>query len=260
MSSPITSNGAAPADWAVLLEGVSVCYRLQSEKTSFKEHAIRWLKGSLAISEFWALQGVALEIKRGEVFGIIGRNGAGKSTLLKVLSRVLRPTKGRVRVAGRVAPLLELGAGFDPELTGRENVFFNGSILGHSQGEIAERLDRIIEFAGLGDFIDRPLRSYSTGMVVRLGFAVATAVRPEVLIVDEVLGVGDAEFQAKSSQRINDFHKSGTTIIMVTHELSSVSRLCQRAAWLSGGQVQAVGPAGEIVGRYQDSVAAGAAR
>lgn len=259
MSSPITSNGAGSGGRAVWVEKVSVRYRLPLEPIrSFKEHAIRWLKGGLGTRDFWALKDADLEIKSGEFFGVVGPNGAGKSTLLKVLSRVLRPTSGRVRVWGRVAPLLELGAGFDMELTGRENVFFNGTILGYSRGEIAERFEAIVDFAGVREFIDKPLRNYSTGMVIRLGFAVATAVQPEILILDEVLAVGDAEFQVKSAQRIDEFHKNGATIILVTHDLSAVRRMCRRAAWLSGGQVRAVGPAEEVARRYQGEAEAAA--
>ena len=181
---------------------------------------------------------------------IIGPNGAGKSTLLKVIARVLRPTRGRVRLMGRVAPLLELGAGFDNELTGRENVYLNAAILGRSKADIDANLDRIIAFAGLDGFIDAPLRTYSSGMVARLGFAVATDVRPDVLIVDEILGVGDAEFQEKSYQRIQEFKAQGTTILLVTHSLNHIQDMCSRAMWLNRGKMMRLGAPQEVVTRY----------
>jgi len=253
------SELAAPAPAAPLigeplirLDNVSVLYRVPRERIhSFKEYAIRWLRRQVAYNEFWALKDVSLEVRRGEVFGIIGPNGAGKSTLLKVVARVLRPTTGRVRVRGRVAPLLELGAGFDMELTGRENVFLNGAVLGYSRRDIAERFDRIVDFAGVREFIDAPLRTYSSGMVVRLGFAVATDVQPEVLIVDEVLGVGDAEFQRKSSARIEAFREANTTILMVSHSLEAVTQMCKRAAWIEHGVIRSIGPAPDVVADYQ---------
>ena len=236
----------------IQLENVSVRYRVPKERIpSFKEYVIRWLRRQVAYNDFWALKGVGLTVYPGEAFGIIGPNGAGKTTLLKVVARVLRPTTGRVRVHGRVAPLLELGAGFDMELTGRENVYLNGAILGYSERGIAERFDRIVDYAGVREFVDAPLRTYSTGMVVRLGFAVATDVQPEVLIVDEVLAVGDADFQKKSAARIESFRAAGTTILMVSHSLGTVAQMCARAAWIEHGVVRAIGPATEVVARYQ---------
>ena len=191
-----------------------------------------------------------MQIQRGEVFGIIGPNGAGKSTLLKVVSRVLRPTSGHLHVRGRISPLLELGAGFDPELTGRENVYLNGAILGYSTTEIDECFDEIIEFAGLPEFIDAPVRTYSSGMYARLGFSVATMKRPEILIVDEILGVGDAEFQTKSYERIQRFQGEGTTILLVSHSLERVKELCARAIWLDHGKIIAQGSAEQVVDQY----------
>jgi ABC-type polysaccharide/polyol phosphate transport system ATPase subunit len=249
---PTATPAAAPV---IQLEDVSVRYRVPREKIpSFKEYAIRWLRRQVEYNEFWALKDVGLEVQRGEVFGIVGANGAGKSTLLKVVARVLRPTTGRVRVRGRVAPLLELGAGFDMELTGRENVFLNGAILGYSRRDIAQRFDRIVDFAGVREFVDAPLRTYSTGMVVRLGFAVATDVRPEVLIVDEVLAVGDADFQRKSAARIEEFRTAGTTILMVSHNMAAVTEMCSRAAWLEHGLIRATGSARDVVADYQRQV------
>ena len=235
----------------ILLEDVGVRYRLPSEKIpTLKEYVIRALRGQIRHQTFWALQNINLAVYPGEVFGIIGPNGAGKSTLLKVVSRVLRPTRGRVRVVGKVAPLLELGAGFDFELTGRENIFLNGAILGYSKREMEKRVDRIVEFAGLQDFIDAPLRTYSSGMVARLGFAVATDERPEILIVDEILSVGDTEFQTRSFERIQSFQAQGTTILLVTHDIGRVETMCQRAIFLSHGQIVAYGSSAQVVDRY----------
>jgi ABC-2 type transport system ATP-binding protein len=242
----------------ISVEGVSVRYRLPKERIpSLKEYVIRRLRRQVSYQDFWALNGVSLEVRRGEVFGIIGPNGAGKSTLLKVVARVLKPTTGRVRVRGRVAPLLELGAGFDSELTGRENVFLNAAILGFSRRQTHERFDDIVDFAGVREFIDMPLRTYSSGMVVRLGFAVATDVQPEVLIIDEVLAVGDAEFQKKSAARIAQFRASGATMLMVSHSLAAVRDMCARAAWLEHGRLRAIGPADEVVRQYETNAGIG---
>ena len=245
------SHAVISSQAAIVVDDVAVRYRVPKERIpSFKEYAIRWVKGEIGYHEFWALDSITLDIRCGEVFGIIGPNGAGKSTLLKVVARVLRPTRGRVRVFGRIAPLLELGAGFDYELTGRENIYLNGAILGYRRKDIEARFERIIDFAGLHEFIDAPLRTYSTGMVARLGFAVATDVRPEILIVDEILGVGDAEFQTKSFERIQSFQGAGTTILLVSHDLSKVKEMCARAVWLDHGKIVALGSASGVVNQY----------
>jgi ABC-2 type transport system ATP-binding protein/lipopolysaccharide transport system ATP-binding protein len=237
----------------IRVEGVSVRYRVPHERIStFKEYAIRALQRRVTYDEFFALHDVSLDVKASEVFGVIGRNGAGKSTLLRVISRVMRPTNGRVWRQGRVAPLLELGGGFHPELTGRENIFLNGALLGHSRTEMARRFDEIVEFAELSEFIDTPLRSYSSGMSARLGFAVATSVQPDVLIVDEVLSVGDERFQQKRSARIDRFRSDGATILLVSHNATLVQSLCDRAVWLDKGRVKVVGPAAEVVSSYQN--------
>ncbi|MBI3997412.1 MAG: ABC transporter ATP-binding protein [Armatimonadetes bacterium] len=251
-----TSIGSAPV---IRVEEVSVRYRVPHERiTSFKEYAIRRMRGPrLEYHDLWALREVSLEVAAGEVAGIVGRNGAGKSTLLKVVSRVVRPTRGHVRVTGRVAPLLELGAGFHPELTGRENIFLNGSLLGRSQREIRNRLDEIVAFAELGEVIDAPLRTYSSGMVARLGFAVATAWQPEILILDEVLAVGDEAFQRKCRLRMADFSANGTTILLVSHNAATVREICQRAVWLDHGVIQAIGAAAEVTEAYRRAAAAG---
>jgi len=239
---------------AIRLEDVSVRYRVPQERYgTMKEYIIRLLQRRVNHREFWALRGINVMVCRGEVFGIIGRNGAGKSTLLKVVSRVLRPTRGRVWVKGRVAPLLELGAGFHPELTGRENVFLNGTLLGHPQGGIKQRYTQIEEFADIGSFIEAPLRTYSTGMVARLGFAVATAWEPDILVLDEVLAVGDEAFQQKCYTRINSFREQGSTVLLVSHNAELVRSMCQRAAWIEQGNVQAIGPPDEVVDMYRAS-------
>lgn len=218
---------------------------------TFKEYAIRRLQQRVRFKEFYALNHINLDVRPGEVFGIIGRNGAGKSTLLKVVSRVLFPTGGRVYVRGRVSPLLELGAGFHPELTGRENVFLNGTLLGHSIRDLEAHMEAILEFAELGGFIDAPLRTYSSGMVARLGFAVATAWRPEILLVDEVLAVGDEAFKGKCQARIEAFRAGGTTTLLVTHEMRTIESLCTRAAWLDRGKIVSLGAASRVVQDYR---------
>jgi ABC-type polysaccharide/polyol phosphate transport system ATPase subunit len=240
---------------AISIENVSVRYRVPREQIrSFKHVAIRWLKRQLVYESFWALRNVSFDVAPGEIFGVIGPNGAGKSTLLKLVARVLRPTEGRVRVFGHVAPLLDSAAGFDPELTGRENVYVYSAVLGYRRAETAARFDSIVEFAGLEQFIDAPIRTYSSGMLARLAFSVATAVTPDVLIVDEVLSVGDAEFQIRSSERIERFQRSGGTILMVSHDLEGVERLCTRAAWLEHGSLKALGPSAEVVAAYTSAV------
>ena len=242
----------ATPEAVIRLEDVSLRYRRPSEVIgSVKDYTIRRVKGQIAFTDFWALRNVTLEVRRGETLGIIGPNGAGKSTLLKLVARVLRPTSGRVRVRGRVAPLLELGAGFDHELTGRENVFLNGTILGYALEDIAARFDRIVDFAGVREFIDMPLRTYSTGMVARLGFAVATDARPEILLVDEILSVGDAEFQRKSAERMERLRKEGDAVLLVSHNLDSIRENCHRAVWLEHGRVREVGPAEAVVARCE---------
>ncbi len=236
-----------------LLQDVSVRYRAPEERIgTLKEYAIRQLQRQVRLKEFWALRNVNLEIRHGEIFGIIGRNGAGKSTLLKVISRVLVPTHGRVWIKGKVAPLLELGAGFHPELTGRENIFLNGTLLGHARREVEAHLGEIIEFAELGAFIEAPLRTYSSGMVGRLGFAVATSWQPEILILDEVMSVGDEAFRRKCQSRMQDFRNQGTTTLLVTHDMITLEALCSRAAWLEQGEIRITGNVGDVIAAYRD--------
>lgn len=249
MNEATENNGAM-----INLEAVSVRYRVPEERFgTFKEYLIRRIQGKVRDRDFWALHEVDLNVNKGEVFGVIGRNGAGKSTMLKVVSRVLRPTKGRVKVVGHVAPLLELGAAFHHELTGRENIFLNAALLGHSQSEVEERFQEIVAFADIGGFIDAPLRTFSTGMVARLGFSVATAWEPDILVLDEVLAVGDEAFQAKCHERINSFRENGATVLLVSHNTHVVREICQRVAWIDQGAIQGIGVPEEIVERYRSS-------
>jgi ABC-2 type transport system ATP-binding protein/lipopolysaccharide transport system ATP-binding protein len=202
-------------------------------------------------NSFLALNKINLEVKQGEIFGILGRNGAGKSTLLKVVSKVLIPTEGRVWTKGYISPLLQLGAGFHSELTGRENIFLNATLLGHSQNEIKEKLDEIIDFAEIGQFIEAPLRTYSSGMQARLGFSVATAWKPDILILDEVLSVGDAAFQEKCFNRMASFRNSGATVLIVSHSVDQIRSHCQRALWLDRGEIKEIGDADQICNFYK---------
>jgi len=236
----------------IRLAGVAVRYRAPEERlATFKEYAIRHLQRRVRYKDFFALDGINLDVRRSEIFGIIGRNGAGKSTLLKVVSRVLAPTRGRVFLGGKVSPLLELGAGFHPELTGRENVMLNGTLLGHSLRELGARMDSIIDFAELGNFIEAPLRTYSSGMSARLGFAVASAWQPEILLVDEVLAVGDEAFRRKCQARMQSFRDAGSTILMVSHDMSAVELLCGRAAWLDRGRIRSMGAPAKVIADYR---------
>jgi ABC-type polysaccharide/polyol phosphate transport system ATPase subunit len=202
--------------------------------------------------EFRALHDVSFEVARGETLGIIGDNGAGKSTILKLLSGVTAPTSGQITINGRLSALIEVGSGFHPELTGRENVFLSGSILGMRRREFADKLDRIIEFAGVRAFIDTPVKRYSSGMYLRLGFSIAAHLEPDILLLDEVLAVGDAEFQAKCIERVNQLHRHGRTIVFISHDLAAVERLCSRVVFLSRGRVLANGPAREVIAMYQE--------
>lgn len=237
----------------IRLEMVCVRYRVPRDHfTTFKEYVIRLVQGKVKHDSFLALNDVSLSVGKGEVFGLIGHNGAGKSTLLKLIARVMRPSSGRVVVRGWVAPLLEIGAGFHPDLTGRENVYLNGAILGFPQQEIDGLFDDIVNFSELQDFIDAPLRTYSSGMMARLGFAVATAARPDVLIVDEILGVGDEAFQWKCNERIKWFCEEGTTIFMVSHNAALIETMCHRVAWLDHGRLMGVGGAVEMIKKYRD--------
>ena len=231
---------------------VSVRYRLPKERIrTVKEFAIKSLWRKVEYEEFWVLNDISFQIEPGEMLGIIGRNGAGKSTLLKLVARVMKPVKGQVMVNGKVTPLLELGAGFDFELTGQENIFLFGSILGVGRKEMREKLDKIAEFSELGDFLDSPLRTFSSGMITRLGFAVATAIDPDILLLDEILAVGDAGFQKKSLGVIQKFRNSGVTILFVSHDAEQIRSLCDRVIWLEGGAVRAWGETPVVLDQYE---------
>ena len=220
---------------------------------SIKEYIVQMLRGKIKYEEFWALKNVSFEVERGEVVGIIGHNGAGKSTLLKVISGILKPTGGELEVHGNVVPMLELGSGFDHDLTGRENIFLNGSILGYSEKYLKEKYEQIVEFSELGKFIDVPIRNYSSGMLMRLAFSIATVVQPEILIVDEILAVGDAAFQEKSKARMLELMSGGTTVLFVSHSLEQIREMCDRGIWLEHGQIKAIGATKEICDAYEAS-------
>jgi ABC-2 type transport system ATP-binding protein/lipopolysaccharide transport system ATP-binding protein len=240
---------------AIEVDRVSLCYRVPHDKVgSIKEYAIRRLKRNLAFTDFWALRDVSFDVAPGEVFGIVGRNGAGKTTLLKIIARVLRPTDGRVVVRGLTAPLLGLGAGFNDELSGSENIFLSGATLGFSFRDMQARFDRIVDFAGLDEFIDAPLRTYSTGMRARLGFAIATDVEPDVLLLDEIMSVGDEEFRRRCKTRIEAFRRAGATVVLVSHGLEMVSNLCDRALFLDRGATKAIGPTERIISDYTATI------
>ena len=224
--------------------------------TSVKEAALAILRGQQGYDEFWALQGVSFEVQQGEAIGLIGPNGSGKSTMLGLLARVLKPTRGTMSVRGRVCPLLELGTGFHPELSGRENVFLNSSLLGLTRRETQRRYDSIVDFAELGEFMDSPVKTYSTGMVIRLGFSVAVHMDPDVLLIDEVLGVGDEHFQHKSFGRLLEFKEEGRTMFVVSHNLQSVGILCERAIWLDRGRMVKDEGSDEVITKYKAAVEA----
>jgi ABC-2 type transport system ATP-binding protein len=236
----------------IRLDGISLCYRLAKQRIpSIKEYAIHFLRGSLSYEKLWALRDISLTLRQGETLGVVGRNGAGKSTLLKVISRVLKPTTGKAEIRGRLAPILELGTGFDYELTGLENVYLNALLLGRSRREIDAKVADIVEFSGLGDFIRAPIRNYSSGMQARLGFSIATAWIPDILILDEVLAVGDSSFTEKCQARIREFHAAGTTVLMVSHNPTAIKGNCTRCLWLDAGRLRADGATEEVLEMYQ---------
>jgi len=245
---------------AVRLENVSVRYRIPRERiASLKEYAIRRLKRRLMFDEFEALRDFGLEVQAGETVGVIGRNGAGKSTLFRLIARVLPPSAGRVVVAGRIAPLLELGLGLHGELTGRENVMLQGALLGFSRGEMRRRMSRIVEWAELEEFIDAPIRTYSSGMAARLAFAVASDVDPDILLVDEALSVGDERFQIKCHDRMEAFRQAGKTVLLVSHALDQVRDNCRRAIWVHEGRLVRDGDSASVAQAYHDWSVGGAA-
>jgi ABC-type polysaccharide/polyol phosphate transport system ATPase subunit len=257
MTFPIASDGlagpaAAADDDAVLLDLVSVRYRLALEAPlTIKETLLRRRRRRTV--EHLALDAVTLRVRRAETLGIIGRNGAGKTTLLNVMARIIPPSEGRLRIRGAVSPLIDLSGGFHPELTGRENVYLRGALLGVRRRDMQPRIDGIAEFAAIGQFFDAPLRTYSTGMLVRLAFAVATSVDAAILLVDEALAVGDAEFQQKCAARMQSLRAQGVTFVVVSHDVASLGRTCDRLLWLDGGRPRALGMPDDVVAQYAAS-------
>ncbi len=235
------------------VDRVSLKFRMYAERNdSIKSALIRGTRGKY--KDFWALRDVSLEVPAGSTLGLIGRNGSGKSSLLKCISRILSPDAGAITVTGRVATLLEVGSGFHPELSGRENVYLNGSILGMSRKEIAAKFEDIVDFSGVRDFIDQPVKNYSSGMYVRLGFSVAINVDPDVLIVDEVLAVGDAAFREKCRQKFVEFKKQGKTIVLVSHSMNNITEMCDSAVWLHDGRIRKMGDTRDVVDAYEAAV------
>lgn len=240
---------------SITAENIGLAYRIAKDMAgSMKEFAINLLKRQVRYESLWALDDVTFEVPKGEVFSIIGPNGAGKSSMLKVLAGVLPPTSGRVIVRGLVSPLIELGGGMNPEMTGRENIVLFGTLLGREPQVMRGRVDTIAEWAELTEFLDHPLRNYSTGMSSRLAFAIATDVKPEILLVDEVLSVGDERFRRKSTKRIEELMGAGTTVVLVSHNLSTVRKMSDRVMWLDRGRIKMIGAADEVVDAYEASV------
>lgn len=239
---------------AVKVNNVTMRFNMAGEKVdSLKEYLIKLLKRKLFFEEFFALTDVSFEIQKGDIFGIVGLNGSGKSTILKIISGILTASSGNVEVNGTIAPLIELGAGFDMDLTARENIFLNGSVLGHSKAYLESKFDEIVEFTELHQFIDVPMKNFSSGMIARFGFAIATVTEPEILIVDEILAVGDFLFQEKCEQRISNLMKNGTTIIIVSHSISQIERLCNKVVWLEKGKLKMIGDTNEVCEQYKHS-------
>lgn len=238
----------------IKVDHVSMKFNLSSEKfDSFKEYVIKSIKGQVSVEAFWALKDVSFQVYKGDSVGLIGLNGSGKSTMLKTIAGVLKPTKGTVTVSGSVAPLIELGAGFDMDLTARENVFLNGALLGYTREEMTRHYDDIVKFSELENFMNVPVKNFSSGMVSRLAFAIATIGIPDILIVDEVLSVGDFRFQEKCEKRIQAMMKEGTTILFVSHSIDQVQKICNKIVWLDHGVVKRFGDAEEICNEYRGS-------
>lgn len=244
------------SETVIQVRDVSMHFNLMEEKVdSIKEYFVKLIKGKLLYNDFIALNHVSFDVKKGDILGFIGFNGAGKSTMLKILAGVLKPTSGTVKVNGSVAPLIEVGAGFDPELTARENIYLNGAILGFSKKFIETKFDSIVEFAELKDFIDVPVKNFSSGMYARLGFSIATAVQPDILIVDEVLSVGDFRFQQKCEERIHKMINDGVTILLVSHDIGMIERLCNKVLWLDHGNVKDMGDVDKVCNEYSSFTA-----
>lgn len=240
-------------DAAVTVEHVSKRFRMYKERNDSLKSMV--MRGKKSVHEdFWALKDVSFEVPQGTTFGLIGKNGSGKSTLLKCLAKILWPEEGSISARGKQASLLEVGSGFHPELSGRENVFLNGSILGMSRKEITRKFDEIVSFSGVGHFIDQPVKNYSSGMYVRLGFSVAVAVTPDVLVVDEVLAVGDATFQKRCRTKFKEMKEEGRTVILVSHSMATVKDMCDEVAWLNEGELKMIGKTNDVVKAYNETV------
>jgi lipopolysaccharide transport system ATP-binding protein len=238
------------SDIALAIDDVSKKFRLYHERNQTLKAAV--MRGRRVVAEeFWALRNVTFDVKQGETFGLIGANGSGKSSLLKILARILVPDGGQVRTNGRVSSMLEVGSGFHPELTGRENIFLNGAILGLKKKQVVALFDEIVEFAGIENFLDQPVKNYSSGMYVRLGFAIAIHTSPDILIVDEILAVGDGAFQEKSKTKFRELTRQGSTVVLVSHSLSQVREMCDRAAWIDAGSLRGVGAAAQVTRDYE---------
>lgn len=236
-------------------ENVSMTFKMMKDRVkSIKEYAVQLLKRKIKYEEFHALNNVSFKVEKGEVLGIVGRNGAGKSTLLKVISGILKPTEGTVTLRGNVVPMLELGSGFDFDLSGRENIFLNGAILGYSEKFLKDKYDEILAFSELEEFIDVPIRNYSSGMVMRLAFSVASMVDPEILIVDEILAVGDSAFQEKSKAKMMELMSGGTTVLFTSHNINQIKEMCDRVLWLDHGSVMDIGKPEDICDRYEEFI------
>ena len=236
----------------IKVDNVSMCFNLSTEKhESLKEYLLAMVQGRLQYDEFYALKDVSLDIMPGDFYGLVGLNGSGKSTLLKTIAGVYKPTKGKVTVNGTIAPLIELGAGFDMDLTARENIYLNGTVLGFSPKYLDEKFDEIVEFSELQNFLDVPLKNYSSGMVARLAFAVATMTKPDILIADEILSVGDFLFQEKCEKRMAELLSGGTTVILVSHSIEQIERMCNKVAWLDHGHLRRLGPTKEVTAEYR---------
>ena len=239
---------------AVELRNIKMQFNMSKEKLeSLKEYFLKAIKRQLFFEKFTALDDVSFDIKKGDVFGIVGLNGCGKSTTLKIISGILEPTDGSVETSGIIAPLIELGAGFDMELTARENIYLNGSVLGHSKKFMDEKFDEIVDFSEMREFLDVPMKNYSSGMVARIGFAIATVIIPDILIVDEILAVGDFLFQRKCEERIKEIIEGDTTVIIVSHAIEQIERLCNRCVWLENGKIKMIGETKEVCDAYKKS-------
>ena len=234
------------------VNNVSISFRMSNDRiTSMKEYVVQRVKRQYHVDEFQALNDVSFDVQKGEIVGLIGRNGAGKSTLLKVISGIMKPTSGSVTVHGNIVPMLELGSGFDFDLTGEENIFLNGAILGYTEDFLQDKYDEILAFSELGRFITEPIRNYSSGMMARLAFSIATVINPEILIVDEILAVGDSAFQEKSKERMMELMQGGTTVLYVSHSISQIRSMCHRAVWLDQGKIVQCGDARTVCDNYK---------